>query len=220
MESMIPLPEYQEYPPAEMASRARDFYHCIRRRRSVRDFSNRAVPPEIIDDCLRAAGSAPSGANMQPWHFVVITNPEIKTKIRAAAEKEENEFYHHRAPKEWLEALSPLGTNEEKPFLEIAPYLIVIFAKRYGSAPDGSVVKHYYVQESVGIAAGMLITALHFAGLATLTHTPSPMRFLNEILGRPANEQPFLLLVTGYPASDARVPNISRKTFDEIVTLV
>jgi nitroreductase len=169
---------------------------------------------------LRAAGTAPNGANKQPWHFVVVGNPDVKRRIREAAEAEEREFYESRATPEWLADLAPLGTDADKPFLETAPYLIAIFAQSYGITPDGSKTKHYYVQESVGIATGLLIAALHHAGLATLTHTPSPMKFLNTILERPTHERPFLLLVVGYPAEDARVPVIRKKPLDEIATFV
>ncbi len=203
-----------------MKQRAAEFYADVRRRRTVREFSDRPVPREVIEDCLRAAGTAPNGANMQPWHFVVVGNPELKAQIRIEAEKEERDFYHHRAPREWLEALAPLGTDEHKPFLEAAPYLIVIFAQAYGTLPDGRKVKHYYAQESVGIATGILITALHHVGLASLTHTPSPMRFLNRLLHRPSNERPFLILVVGYPAADARVPVISKKHIEETATFL
>ena len=203
-----------------MTQRAAAFREQMRRRRTVRYFSDRAVAREIIEDCLLVAGSAPSGANLQPWHFVVISDPAVKRRIRDGAEKEEHEFYTTRAPQEWLDALAPLGTDAHKPFLETAPYLIAIFAQTYGLLPDGRKVKNYYVQESVGIATGMLITALHHAGLAALTHTPSPMGFLNEILGRPAHEKPFLLLVVGYPAADATVPDIGKKSLDEIATFV
>ncbi|MBI1880712.1 MAG: nitroreductase family protein, partial [Chloroflexi bacterium] len=180
----------------------------------------RPVPREIIQNCLLAAGTAPSGANMQPWHFVVVSDPTVKQQIRAAAEAEEREFYGGRAPEEWLEALAPLGTDEHKPFLETAPYLIVIFAQNYGLAPDGHKIKHYYVSESVGIATGILITAIHQAGLVSLTHTPSPMGFLSEILKRPPNERAYLILVVGYPSEDAQVPAISKKTLNEFVTFV
>jgi iodotyrosine deiodinase len=200
--------------------RAKDFFHQMKTRRTVRQFSDRPVPRAVIEDCLRTAGTAPSGANLQPWHFVVVSNPEIKRQIRTAAEAEEHEFYTRRATPEWLEALAPLGTDEHKPFLETAPYLTAIFVQTYGLMADGRRIKHYYAHESVGIATGMLITALHNAGLATLTHTPSPMGFLNEILERPANEKPFLLLVTGYPAADAVVPVIEKKTIDEIATFL
>ncbi len=218
--SFIPLDSYIEYEPGQMKQRAKEFYTDIRRRRTVRDFSNRIVPKEIIENCVRAAGTAPNGANLQPWHFVAIADLDIKRKIRVAAEEEERIFYEKRAPKEWLQALQPLGTDWRKPFLEIAPYLIAIFAQSYGVTPDGNRVKNYYVQESVGIATGFLITALHHAGLATLTHTPSPMGFLNEILKRPPNEKPYLLLVVGYPADDAMVPDISKKPLDEISTFI
>lgn len=216
----IPLPDYRRYPEAEMRQRAAAFYADIRRRRTVRDFSAESVPRIIIEDALRAAGTAPNGANMQPWHFVVVADLAVKRKIREAAETEERAFYEERAPQEWLEALAPLGTDWRKPFLERAPYLIAIFAQRYGLTGSGQKVKNYYVQESVGIATGILITALHQAGLATLTHTPSPMAFLGKILKRPANEKPFLLLVVGYPAEDAQVPAISKKSLDEIASFV
>lgn len=203
-----------------MKQRAAAFREAMQRRRSVRHFSDRPVPREIIDDCLLAAGSAPSGANMQPWQFVVVTDPKIKRQIREGAEKEEREFYRSRATKEWLDDLAPLGTDEHKPFLEIAPYLIVIFAQNYRVLADGRKAKNYYVAESVGIATGMLITAIHDAGLVALTHTPSPMGFLNHILGRPKNEKPFLVLVVGYPAKDAVVPMIGKKSLEEIVTFL
>jgi nitroreductase len=215
----IPL-DFQELAPAEMERRAAAFYAEIRRRRTVRDFSDRKAPPQVIRQCLLAAGSAPSGANLQPWHFVVVSNSAIKREIRIAAEEEEREFYERRAPREWLEALQPLGTDADKSFLEAAPYLIAIFARSYDLLPDGRRIKHYYVQESVGIATGILIAALHFAGLATLTHTPSPMRFLNSILGRPSHERPFLLLVVGYPADDVQVPDIQKKPLDQIASFL
>lgn len=214
-ERLQPMPGYS---PTEMEHRADDFYAKIRRRRTVRDFSDRPVPRAVIETCLRAAGTAPNGANLQPWHFVVVQDPAVKRQIRLAAEAEEREFYERRAPEEWLDALAPLGTDASKPFLEMAPYLIAIFAQSYGLLPDGRKVKHYYVSESVGIATGFLIAALHHAGLATLTHTPSPMNFLNEILERPAHERPYLLLVVGHPAADAQVPRITKKPLDEIVT--
>ncbi len=194
------------------------FYRKLNNRRTIRDFSDKPIEREVIENCIRTAGTAPSGANMQPWHFVLILDPKIKKKIRISAEKEEKEFYKTRAPKEWLEALAPLGTDNIKPYLETAPYLIAIFMQRYGKLPDGRKMKHYYGLESVGIATGMLITAIHNAGLASLTHTPSPMGFLNEILDRPKNERPFLLLVVGRPAKDARVPDIKRKDISEIMT--
>ncbi len=216
----IPLDQYREYPVEEMRQRLSDFYADIDRRRTVREFSDRAVPRDIIETALQAANTAPSGANLQPWHFAVVSGPETKKKIRVAAEAEEREFYQHRASEEWLDVLEPLGTDEQKPFLETAPYLIGVFLQKYGVLPDGSKVKHYYPSESTGIATGLLITALHTAGLVTLTHTPSPMKFLNEILGRPKNERPFLLLVVGYPADDVRVPDIQRKTLDEFVSFI
>jgi iodotyrosine deiodinase len=201
-----PLADYREYTPAQMLQRAHDFCADMRRRRSVRDFDSRAVPREVIDDCLRSAGSAPSGANQQPWFFSVITQPEHKKRLREAAEAEEREFYAERAPQEWLQALAPLGTDASKPFLETAPVLIAIFAQKYGVDAEGEKFSHYYVPESVGIATGFLIAALHHAGLATLTHTPSPMGFLNEICGRPTSEKPSVLLVVGYPAAGCQVP--------------
>lgn len=213
-----PLADYREYPPDEMLHRANEFYSDIRRRRTIRQFSDRPVPREVIEKCLLAAGTAPNGANLQPWHFAVVTSPAIKRQIRAAAEQEEHEFYHGKAPPEWLAALAPLGTDEHKPFLEVAPYLIVIFYKSHDTLPDGRIVKQYYAQESVGIATGFLIHALHHCGLATLTHTPSPMGFLNEILGRPKHERPFLILVAGYPDASAVVPRIGKKPLAEIAT--
>ncbi len=215
----LPL-DYREYPEPEMRRRAADLHAEMSRRRTVRHFSSRPVPRAIIEDCLRTAGTAPSGANQQPWHFVVVTDPEVKRRIREAAEAEERAFYEGRAPDEWLEALAPLGTDAHKPFLETAPYLIVIFGQTYGLTDDDRKVKHYYVQESVGIATGMLIAAIHHAGLASLTHTPSPMGFLGDILGRPSNERPFLVLVVGYPTPDARVPAITRKPLETISTWV
>lgn len=215
---MVPLDQYKEYPIDEMRTRVQDFANDIKRRRTVRDFSDRPVPRDIIEDAIRAAGTAPSGANLQPWHFAVVSNPTIKRQIRKAAEEEERSFYQERAPQEWLDALAHLGTDEHKPFLETAPYLIAIFAQSYQLEDDGSKTKHYYVQESVGLATGFLIAALHRAGLATLTHTPSPMGFLRDILQRPKHERPFLLLVVGYPADDAQVPDITKKSLDDIAT--
>lgn len=216
----IPAPAYNESPVEDMTMRATGFRKMMQKRRTVREFANRPVPRELIEECLRAAGTAPNGANMQPWHFVVVNDPAMKHKIRIAAEKEEREFYRHKAPQEWLDALAPLGTNEDKPFLDIAPCLIVIFAQTYGLLPDGRKVKNYYVQESVGIAVGFLIAAIHHAGLASLTHTPSPMWFLNELLDRPRQERPFLILVVGYPAENAMVPDITKKPLDEIATFL
>ena len=213
----IPL-DYQEYPVEEVQQRALEYYKNMKRRRTVRDFSALHVPLDIIQNCLRTADTAPNGANQHPWHFVVVSDPEIKHQIRKAAEKEEKDFYRSRASNEWLEVLAPLGTDEHKPFLETAPYLIAIFAKVHGIDEHGKRVKHYYVNESVGIATGLLISAIHHAGLASLTHTPSPMRFLNKILQRPEQERPFLLLVVGYPEKYATVPDIQRKSLPEIST--
>tara|TARA_B100000470_G_scaffold128029_1_gene99103 strand:- start:73 stop:741 length:669 start_codon:yes stop_codon:yes gene_type:complete len=216
--NFIPYSSYKSYPIEEMQKRSEEFFTDIQRRRTVRDFSNELVPKEIIENCLRAAGTAPSGANRQPWHFSVVSNLETKKKIREAAEEEEKKFYSGRAPDEWLEALEPLGTDENKPFLEVAPYLIVIFSEAYGLDAQSEKIKNYYVSESVGIATGMLITALHNAGLATLTHTPSPMNFLRKILGRGENERAFLILVTGFPSENAIVPNIKKKSLKEYTT--
>lgn len=216
----IPHTDFQAYPPDEMVQRSADFYAQIKRRRTIRDFSDKPIPREVIENCLLAAGTAPNGANLQPWHFVVVADPAIKAKIRTAAEEEERDFYERRAPQEWLDALAPLGTDANKPFLETAPYLIAIFAQSYAVLDDGTRVKNYYVQESVGIATGFLIAALHDAGLGTLTHTPSPMNFLNDILQRPKNERPYLLLVVGHPAENVTVPVITKKPLDEIATFI
>lgn len=215
-----PLSSYIEYPIEEMKQRATAFRKEMQRRRTVRNFSERPVPREIIEECLLTAGTAPNGANLQPWHFVVVSDPRVKREIRIAAEQEEAEFYHRRAPQEWLDALAVIGTDERKPFLDTAPYLIAIFGKNHSELPDGRRVKNYYVNESVGIAAGMLITAIHNAGLVSLTHTPSPMGFLNDILHLPPDEKPFLLLVVGYPTEDAQVPVIQKKSLEEIATFV
>ncbi|MEL6822860.1 MAG: nitroreductase family protein [Calditrichota bacterium] len=215
----VPLTTFQEYPVEEMQKRALEFYEMIRRRRSVREFSDRDVPRDIIENCLLAGGTAPNGANRQPWHFVAIKSAEVKREIRIAAEAEEKEFYQNRAPQDWLDVLQPLGTDENKPFLEIAPWLITIFAEAY-ALEEGERVKNYYVPESVGIATGMLITALHNAGLATLTHTPSPMKFLNSILNRPTQERPFLILVVGYPEEGCQVPDITKKPLSDIATFM
>lgn len=215
-----PLPNYVEYPIAEMRERLASFYASVDRRRTVREFSDRPVPRDIIETALKAANTAPSGANLQPWHFAVVSGPETKKRIREAAEIEEREFYEHRASPEWLAALEPLGTDSDKPFLETAPYLIAVFLQKFGTLEDGRKVKHYYPTESTGLATGILITALHQAGLVCLTHTPSPMKFLNEILGRPTSERPFLLLVTGYPADDAEVPDIERKSLEEFASFI
>jgi nitroreductase len=219
MSEFRPLTEYRMYPEAEMVQRSRDFYEEMRRRRSVRMFSDKPVPREIIENCIRTAGTAPNGANKQPWHFVAIGDTAVKKRIREEAEAEERAFYEGRAPVEWLKALEPFDTNWQKPFLETAPYLIVIFAQSF-TYEDERKVKHYYVQESVGIATGMLVTAVHHAGLVSLTHTPSPMSFLNEICGRPKHERPYLVLVVGYPADDVEVPVITKKPLDEIATFL
>ena len=217
---MIPLRGYEERTPEEMLEAADRFLDLMRRRRTVREFSSRPVPRDVLERCILAAGTAPNGANRQPWRFVAVSDPEVKRQIRHAAEEEERAFYGGRAPDEWLAALAHLGTDEHKPFLERAPWLVVIFAESYETAPDGSKVKNYYVTESVGIATGMLITALHQAGLATLTHTPSPMKFLNQVLGRPENERPFLVLVVGYPEDGATVPDIGKKPLEDIAVFV
>ena len=216
--NQILMPELPKYTQEEMQIKSLSFYGSLSNRRSVRSFSEKPIELEIIENCIRAAGTAPSGANIQPWHFVIISDLETKKKIRMSAEKEEKEFYKKRAPKEWLEVLAPLETNDQKPYLEIAPYLIVIFMQKYGITNQSQKVKHYYGLESVGIATGILITAIHNAGLASLTHTPSPMGFLNKILKRPDNEKPFLILVVGHPAKDTKVPNIKRKSISTILT--
>lgn len=214
----IPL-EFSEMKIEDQTSRAKDFFGLLVRRRTVRDYSSRPVPISLIETAIATAGTAPSGANLQPWRFVVVRDPEVKKKIREAAEKEEYESYHGRMSEKWLRRLAPLGTNEHKPFLEIAPYLIVVF--RINSfVEDGETEPTYYSQESVGIAVGMLLAALHNMGLATLTHTPSPMKFLQEILSRPKNEVPFVLIPVGYPAEDAKVPDIKRKPLDEIMEVI
>ncbi len=217
---MKSLDEYRQYAEDDMRQRVEAFYDDVNRRRSVRDFSDRPVPRDIIETALKAANTAPSGANLQPWHFVVVGSAETKRRIRLAAEAEEREFYGHRASDEWKEVLKPLGTDANKPFLETAPYLIAVFLQKFGENEEGEKVKHYYPTESTGLATGLLITALHTAGLATLTHTPSPMKFLNEILGRPTSERPFLLLVVGYPADDAEVPDITRKSLEDFTTFI
>ena len=202
-----------------MVNASREFNATISRRRSVRDFSDRAVDREIIENAVRSAGSAPSGANKQPWHFAIVQSQETKALIRKAAEAEEQEFYNGRAPQAWLDDLKVFETDEHKPFLETAPYLIAVFLERNTVDEEGVKHKNYYMPESVGIATGMLITALHVSGLATLTHTPSPMKFLNQILERPSNEKPFMLIVAGYPADQVTVPDIERKSFDEIASI-
>jgi len=215
-----PLSSYIRYPVEEMHQRATSFRKEMQRRRTVRDFSDKPVPREIIEECLLTAGTAPNGANLQPWHFVVVSDPKVKHEIRVAAEQEEDEFYNRRAPQEWLDALAVIGTDEHKPFLETAPYLIVIFGNSHSHLPDGRRLKNYYVNESVGIATGFLITAIHNAGLVSLTHTPSPMGFLNDILHMPPDMKPFLILVAGYPSEDAQVPEITKKSLEEIATFI
>jgi len=212
--------EFRTYPEAEMQQRAQSCLECMHTRRSVRDFSTRPVPRELLEAALRTAGSAPSGANRQPWHFVVVANPELKRRIREAAEAEEQAFYEHRAGDEWLEALEPLGTDANKPFLEDAPWLIVVFLKKFTIDEQGCRRKNYYTAESVGIACGFLLAALHWAGLATLTHTPSPMKFLNGLLGRPKTERPYMVIPVGYPADGAKVPVISKEPLKRISTFV
>jgi nitroreductase len=209
-----PLPPPPALDDAERVARAQAFADTMSRRRTVRDFAPTPVPRDVIEACLRAAGSAPSGANQQPWSFVAVSDPALKHRIRLAAEAEEREFYERRAPEEWLDALAPLGTDADKPFLEVAPWLIAVFYERTGPEVDGHKAKRYYPHESTGIACGLLIAALHQAGLATLTHTPSPMAFLNELLERPRNEVPYLLLVVGHPAPGCRVPDIRRKPLE------
>ena len=216
----IPAPTIDSRSDKELIERAEEFYTTMQKRRTVRDFSDRLVPREVIEYCIRTAATAPSGANLQPWHFVAISDSDLKREIRISAEAEEKEFYEHRAPKAWLEALAPLATDWHKPFLETAPWLIAVFAQPFRVLPDGTRSPTYYAIESVGIAAGMLVTAVHSCGLASLTHTPSPMGFLNRILKRPSHEKPFLLLVVGHPARDTRVPDISRKSLVEISSFV
>jgi nitroreductase len=216
MKDFIPLPFPLRFTAAEMNKKAVEFNQLIQKRRTVREFSNKPVAKKVIEQCILAAGSAPSGAHMQPWHFVAISNQDIKSKIRMAAEIEEKEFYQHRASEEWLKALEPLGTDTHKPFLETAPWLIAVFAERYGIDDEGNRVKHYYTPESVGISCGLLLAALHSSGLATLTHTPSPMGFLKDILKRPDNERPYLLVVCGHPSDDAMVPDLKRKELNKV----
>jgi len=215
----IPL-EFNRQDEESMLQEAREFYQTMARRRTIREFSEQKVPQAVLENALKAAGTAPSGANMQPWHFVVVQDAAVKKRIREAAEVEERELYEHRASDEWLQALAPLGTDASKPFLETAPALIAIFLKKFTVDDSGKKHKNYYTAESVGIATGILISALHKSGLGTLTHTPSPMKFLGEILERPSYERPYLLLVCGYPADDVMVPNIKRRPLDEICTFI
>jgi len=217
---LVPAPKVDNRSDDELLQHAQKFYEATHRRRTIRDYSARPVPREVIEYCIRAAGTAPSGANLQPWHFVAVSDPGIKRQIRVAAEKEEKEFYEKRAPKAWLDALAPLGTDSNKPFLEIAPWLIAVFAQPFRTLADGTRSPTYYAIESVGIATGLLLTAVHSCGLVALTHTPSPMGFLNKILGRPSHEKPFVLLVVGHPAEGASVPDISRKDLTEISSFV
>jgi iodotyrosine deiodinase len=216
----IPLSTFERLPEDNMRERAAAFYAELKRRKTIREFSSEAVPREVLESCLLAAGTAPSGANHQPWHFVVVGDAALKHRIRVEAELEEQEFYDRRAPQEWKDALAPLGTDASKPFLEEAPCLIAIFGQKSTLMDDGSTVKNYYVPESVSIATGFLISALHHAGLATLTHTPSPMGFLNTLLRRPDNEKPYILLVVGYPKEGCMVPNIRKKSLEEIASFL
>jgi nitroreductase len=215
-----PLAEYREFPPEEMGIRANEFYSDMRRRRSVRQFSDRPIDRKIIENCIRTASTAPSGANLQPWHFVVVSDPTVKKQIHRSAEEIEHEFYSGESTKKWVKDLEHLGTSDQKPFLLTAPYLIVVFAQRHGLDLSGEQKKHYYVTESVGIATGILITAIHHTGLASLTYTPGKMGFLNKILSRPSNEKPYMILVVGYPGDDALVPDIEKKELDEITTFI
>lgn len=216
----LPFPSRGPMDPSERITRAEAFEATMRSRRTVRDFSDAPVPREVIESAIRTAARAPNGANKQPWSFVAVSDATVKRQIREAAEAEERAFYGGRAPQEWLDALTPFGTDADKPFLETAPWLIAVFAQPHGIREDGSKDKHYYVQESVGIACGFLLAALHHAGLATLTHTPSPMNFLRDVLGRPAHERAYLLVVTGLPAADATVPVIDKKPLDEVMTVL
>jgi len=216
---LIPL-DFKRQDEESMRQESQSFYKLMARRRTIRDFSDQEIPQMVLENALKAAGTAPSGANMQPWHFVVIKDAEVKKRIREAAEVEERELYEHRASDEWLQALAPLGTDANKPFLETAPALIAIFLKKFTVDDAGTKHKNYYTAESVGIATGILITALHKSGLATLTHTPSPMKFLGEILQRPSYERPYILLVCGYPTDEAMVPDIKRRKLQEISTFI
>ena len=215
-QSHIPLPQRKKLSSDEMIETSHEFLEKMKSRRTVRDYTSDSVPREVIENCILTAGRAPSGANQQPWHFAIVESQSAKKQIRVAAEEEEREFYQRRATQEWLDALKPLGTDDQKPFLETAPFLIAIFSKPFEKDESGEQIKNYYPNESVGIATGMLITSLHLAGLSTLTHTPSPMKFLNEILDRPKNERPFLLLVVGHAAEDAKVPDITKKELSQI----
>ncbi|MEL7490791.1 MAG: nitroreductase family protein [Pseudomonadota bacterium] len=215
------LGDFVERPDAEMIARAKDFFEEIKKRHSVREFSSAPVPRDVMERCIAAAARAPSGANHQPWHFVLVGDADVKSEIRKAAEEEERAFYGGRASEEWLDALAPIGTDADKPFLEIAPWLIAVFAQRRGGVEAGMEKKNYYINESVGLACGFLLAALHHAGLVTLTHTPKPMTFLNEKLNRPDTEKPFLLIVVGKPAADAQIPDhaLIKKPLDDILTV-
>lgn len=220
MSQFRPYSEFPHWSQEESLRRSETFLDYMSTRRTVREFSDRPVARQVVDNCLRAAMIAPSGANQQPWTFVVVEDSTVRKRLRETAEEEERQFYDHRAPQAWLDALSPFGTDASKPFLETAPVIIAIFAQSWKALPEGDRGKHYYVAESVGIATGFLITALHNAGLATLTHTPSPMNFLNQILGRPDNERPYLILVAGYPSDGCQVPIIQKKPFEDVVIRV
>ncbi|MFO7572958.1 MAG: nitroreductase family protein [Gaiellaceae bacterium] len=212
----VPL-DFVPVPESEQLARSRAFLADMRRRRTVRDFSREPIPFELVENAITTAGTAPSGAHQQPWTFVVVSEPAVKRRIREAAEEEERRSYESRMPDEWLEALRPLGTDWRKPHLEAAPFLVVVFEQAYGLGPDGTKVKHYYVRESVGIAVGLLLASLHRAGLGTLTHTPSPMGFLRELLDRPENERPYVLVAVGHPADGCTVPDLERKPLEEIL---
>lgn len=212
------LNDFPSFELSEMIQRSKEYFDFMNKRRTVRTYSPQKVPIALIENAIKTAGTAPSGANMQPWHFAIVIDSDIKRQIRIEAEKEEKEFYNTRAPKEWLDALRQFGTDEKKPFLETVPYLIVVFEKKHEVLADGNKIKHYYTKESVGIATGMLISALHNAGVATLTHTPSPMNFLSKILKRPDNEKPYLIVVAGFPDENTKVPKITRKKLSEIAT--
>ncbi len=214
----IPHPAYVKIDESKMIQKSISFYSIMKHRRTIRDFSTDPIPAKVIENALMTAGTAPNGANMQPWHFVVVQDPKLKKLIRAEAEKVEKQFYESKAPEYWLDALAPLGTDSNKEFLEKAPALIVIFTQKHTILPDEKIKQHYYIHESVGIATGMLITAIHNAGLASLTHTPKPMLFLRELLERPKHETPFLILAVGYPAKNVQVPKISKKSLKEIAT--
>lgn len=215
----ILLNNYPKYSDSQLLEISEMFFDKMSNRRSVRTFSSKSIPIEVIKNAIKTASTAPSGANKQPWHFVLVLDTAVKKRIRIAAEKEEKEFYSSKASEEWLNDLEQIDTNEHKPFLEIAPYLIVVFEEKYRVNRDGVKRKNYYTKESVGLASGIFLTALHNVGIATLTHTPSPMKFLSEILNRPKNETPFLLVVAGYPEEGTMVPNIKRKKLDEILTV-